>query len=306
MPNLGQLVMLISPKGKRYLRTLEEGPDIHTGDGVLRLADLVAAAYGDTVPTHIGQPYRVLKPTLYDCVKLGIKRQTQILYPKEIGYLLVKLGIGPGTRVIEAGSGSGSFTAALSFAVGETGRVYTYERRPEFSELNAKNLRRIGLGANVEHHVHDIAGGFLQTGVDALFLDVREPWAYAAHIPAAVMPGAPVAFLLPTVNQVSELLVALEAGPFDEVEVAEVLVRRWKTVPDRMRPEDRMIAHTGFLTFARCMERLEGGGNLGTRERKQDAARRRREAERAAQDGADDPQADADLPGEDEDGGEDE
>lgn len=282
MPKLGQLVMLISPKGKRYLRTLEGEADIHTGDGVLKMADLVAAQYGDTVTTHIGQPYRVLKPTLHDCIKLGIKRQTQILYPKEIGYLVVKLGIGPGTRVIEAGSGSGSFTAALSWFAGETGRVYTYERRPEFSALNAKNLRRIGLGGNVEHHVHDIAEGFLETGVDALFLDVREPWLYVPDVAKAVMPGAPVAFLLPTINQVSELLLALEAGPFDEVEVVEILVRRWKTVPDRMRPEDRMIAHTGFLTFARRLEKLDIPVNLGTRERKQAAARKRREAEREA------------------------
>lgn len=275
--------MLISPKGKRYLRTLEGTDDIHTGDGVLKMADLVAAAYGDAVPTHIGKSYRVLKPTLYDCIKLGIKRQTQILYPKEIGYLLVKLGIGPGIRVIEAGSGSGSFTSALSFAVGETGRVYTYERRPEFSALNAKNLKRIGLGGNVEHHVHDIAEGFKETGVDALFLDVRDPWTYVPHIASAVMPGAPVAFLLPTISQVSELLLALEQGPFSEVEVCEILIRRWKTVPDRMRPEDRMIAHTGFLTFARRLEKIvDPDAKLGTRERKQEAARLRREAVREA------------------------
>lgn len=292
----GQLIMLISPKGKRYLRTLNPEEDIHTGDGVLKMADVLEADYGASVPTHIGKHYRVFKPTLYDLIKLGVKRQTQILYPKEIGYLLVKLGIGPGIRVIEAGGGSGSFTVALSWSVGDTGTVYSYDRREEFSKLNTKNLKRCGLGDNVVHHVHDIKDGFLETDADALFLDVRDPWTYVPHVAKAVIPGAPVAMLVPTMNQVSELLLALEQGPFDEVEVVEILVRRWKPVPDRMRPEDRMIAHTGFLIFARRQERPETATNLGTRERKQEAARKKREAERGAE-GQEPPEGEGQSPG---------
>ncbi|GAB7078675.1 hypothetical protein JCM14635_03480 [Megalodesulfovibrio paquesii] len=163
----------------------------------------------------------------------------------------MRLGIGPGIRVIEAGSGSGSLTLALSWFCGPTGQVYTYEARPEFAKLCARNLAWAGVGENVTQHVKDIAEGFDQTGVDALFLDVRTPWDYLEHAAAAVAPGATLGFLLPVTNQVSRLVEALERGPFAGIEVMELLVRRWKPVPDRLRPDDRMVAHTGFLVFAR-------------------------------------------------------
>ncbi|SKA64677.1 tRNA (adenine-N1)-methyltransferase [Desulfobaculum bizertense] len=287
----GQLVLLISPKGKRYMKVLDLEKDLHTQEGILLMADVAKADYGTIVHTHLGRPFRVVRPTLSDMVK-GVRRQTQVLYPKDIGYLLVRLGIGAGKTVIEAGSGSGSLTVALSHTVGNDGRVFTYERRPEFAELCRSNLDRYGLGANVTQVIgHDVAEGFVRnteeegTRADALFLDVRTPWEYVHLIPAAIKPGSPVAFLLPTISQVSDLLKALEAAPFADLEVAEILVRRWKTVPDRMRPDDRMVAHTGFLVFARHQEgndEFEAARPLGTRERKQQKAREKRLAAEAA------------------------
>jgi len=250
MPKPGQLVLLVSPRGKRYLRVFEEGGSLHTGDGILDYARVAEAGFGGLAHTHLGKAFRVVRPALYDLVK-GVKRQTQIIYPKEIGYILLKLGIGPGRSIIEAGSGSGSLTVAMSWVAGETGRIYTYERRPEFFKLCRSNLTRCGVGDNVEQFNHDIADGFLQTGADALFLDVREPWLYLEQAAAAVAPGAPLGFLVPTVNQVSDLVAGLEKGPFTDIEVLEIFLRRYKPVPDRLRPEDRMVAHTGFLIFCR-------------------------------------------------------
>lgn len=249
----GQLVLLISQKGKRYLRKFEPEGEVHTHDGMLLMEDVRKAGFGQYVRTHLGRPYLVLKPTLHDLIK-GVKRQTQIMYPKEIGYLMLKLGIGPGSRVIESGTGSGGLTTALAWFVGETGKVYTYERREEFYKLAGKNLERVGLAQRVEQVNQNIEEGFVHTGADALFLDVRTPWEYLHNIPGAVIPGAMCGFLLPTTNQVSDLLRGLEDGPFADMEVMEILVRRWKPVADRLRPDDRMVAHTGFLVFARYME----------------------------------------------------
>lgn len=249
----GELVLLISHKGKRYLRKLEAGGEVHTHDGKLLMDDVAEAGFGQYVKTHLGRPYLILKPTLHDLIK-GVKRQTQIMYPKEIGYLMMKLGIGPGSTVIESGTGSGGLTTALAWFVGDTGRVITYERRADFFKLAGKNLERVGLSHRVEQVNQNIEDGFLHSGADALFLDVRTPWEYLPSIPKAVIPGAMCGFLLPTVNQVSDLLRGLEEGPFADPEVLEILVRRWKPVADRLRPEDRMVAHTGFLVFARYME----------------------------------------------------
>jgi len=292
MPAYGDLVILQSPRGKRYLRRVEEGNDLHCQEGVLPMADLAAAEYGTEVRTKQGVPFRVQRPTITDLVK-GVKRQTQIIYPKDIAYICMRLGVGPGRTIIEAGSGSGSLTVALSWFSGPTGRVCTYEAREEFYKLCRRNLEWAGVGQNVTQFNRDIAEGFEQTDADALFLDVRTPWDYLHHVVRAVKPGAALGFLVPTVDQVSKLLHGMETGPFDDIEVCEILVRRWKPVADRLRPEDRMIAHTGFLIFARHQERSEEWDSfrtLGTRERKQEAARQERlAAARGAADVADAP-----------------
>ncbi|MDR0339581.1 MAG: tRNA (adenine-N1)-methyltransferase [Desulfovibrio sp.] len=271
MPAYGELFILLSPRGKRSLRRLMPGQDVHGSDGVIPAAALAEAGFGVEITTRQNVPYRIMKPTLYDLVR-GVKRQTQIIYPKDIGYICMRLGVGNGTRVIEAGSGSGSLTVALSWFSGQSGHVFTYEARQEFYDLCRRNLDWAGVGANVTQYLRDIAEGFEQTDADALFLDVRTPWEYLAQASAAVRPGAALAFLVPTVDQVALLLKGMESGPFDGVEVEEVLVRPWKAVADRLRPADRMIAHTGFLVFARKQERseaFEALKPLGTRERKQ-------------------------------------
>lgn len=285
MPAYGELFILVSPRGRRSLRRLMPGQDVHGTDGVIPAELLATSDFGTEVTTLQGVPYRVMKPTLYDLVR-GVKRQTQIIYPKDIGYICMRLGVGNGTRIIEAGSGSGSLTIALSWLSGGSGQVYTYEARQEFVELCRRNLDWAGVGGNVTQHHKDIADGFDQTDVDALFLDVRTPWDYLTQAAAAVKKGGMFAFLVPTVDQVSQLLRAMEGGDFDDIEVEEVLVRGWKPLADRLRPNDRMIAHTGFLVFARKQERssaFEDLKPLGTRERKQQKALRERLGAEAAQ-----------------------
>ncbi len=294
MPSYGELVILVSPKGRRYLRRLEEGGDIHGTHGVLAAADLAAAEYGSVACTRQGAPFQILRPSLYDLLRF-VRRQTQVLYPKDIGYICVRLGVGNGTKVIEAGSGSGTLTMALSWFSGERGQVHAYEARQEFFALTRRNLEWAGLGANVTQYNRDIIAGFDQTDADALFLDVRTPWEYLDQALAAVKKGGRFAFFVPTVDQVSELLRGMESRAFGEIEVEEVLVRRWKAVADRLRPEDRMVAHTGFLVFARQQETNEAFDSqkpMGTRERKQEAARRERlglgDADGAGDDSPDD------------------
>ena len=285
MPPLGALVVVVTPKGRRRLIRVEENRDWHSDNGVLSMKDLAAADYGEEVRTSLGRPLRLYEPGLYDLVK-GVKRQTQIIYPKDIAHICLRIGAGPGRRILEAGSGSGALTLAFSWFCGPDGEVHSCEAREEFHKLARRNLSWAGLGGNVTLYRRDIAEGFPIQGADALFLDMRAPWEYLRHAPQALRPGARLGFLLPTVEQVSALLRGLEQGPYDDIEVCELLLRNWKPLADRLRPDDRMVAHTGFLIFCRLQTRSEAFESLkpsGTRERKQEAARQSRRAEAAAE-----------------------
>jgi tRNA (adenine57-N1/adenine58-N1)-methyltransferase len=182
---------------------------------------------------------------------MNVKRESQIIYPKESGYALLKMNIMPGSRVIEAGTGSGAMTIALARGVMPSGKVYSYDRRQDMIDLATRNLSSVGVLDFVELRCRGVAEGFDEKEVDALFMDLREPHLYVGRVKEALAPGSFFGALVPTTNQVSALLEELERRGFVDLEVSEILVRRYKTVPARLRPEDRMVAHTGYLVFAR-------------------------------------------------------
>lgn len=246
----GDLVQLVGLRHKHFIIRLEAGGKLHTHRGVLNHDDLIDRPWGCQVTSHIGAPFFIMQPSLADLLR-EIPRTTQILYPKEIGYILVQMGIGPGRHVLEAGTGSGALTTALAYAVGSTGRVTTYEQREDFQNLARHNLERLGLDGQVTFKVGDIRAGFDETGVDALFLDVPNPYDYLRQVRASLKPGGYFGSLLPTSNQVISLLAALRAHNFAFIDVVEILLRYYKPEPTRFRPTDRMVAHTGFLIFAR-------------------------------------------------------
>lgn len=243
-------VLLISNKGKRYFVTLRAGDRFHTNQGTIAHDDLIGKPYGRVVRSHIGHTFVLLRPSLHDEL-MGLKRVSQIIYPKELGLILFHLDVRCGSRVIEAGTGSGALTMALANAVMPYGRVYSYESREEMLRVARRNLAEVGLEAYVEFYERDIAEGFDQTDVDAVFLDVREPWDYLPQVCQALMDGGFFGTLVPTTNQVSALLYELERYPFYDTRVMEVLLREYKPVPGRLRPQDVMVGHTGYLVFSR-------------------------------------------------------
>jgi len=242
--------LLLTSDGKRFIVTLRAGARLQTHHGYLEHDDLIGKPYGSTVSSHLNRPFHLLSPSIYDEL-MGLKRISQIIYPKEIGQILLKLNLGPTSRVIEAGTGSGALTMALAHRVQPKGRVYSYEIRPRMLRVAEANLRRVGLDDYVEFIERDIADGFTVTDVDALFLDVREPWRYLAQVCAALRDNGAFGALVPTTNQVSRLLSELNLYPFTDIDVSETLERHYKPVPERLRPEDVMVGHTGYLLFAR-------------------------------------------------------
>ncbi len=246
----GDLIQLVSPTNKTFIFRLEPGNQLQTHRGVLNHDDLIGMLWGSQVQTHKGNIYYLLQPGLGDLL-LETRRNTQIMYPKDIGFILVTMGIGPGSLVVEAGSGSGALTTALAWAVGSEGHVYSYDMREEMQNLAKKNLENVGLINRVTFKIRNIEAGFDEIGVDALFLDIQNSYDFIPQSRQALISGGHFGAILPTMNQVSRMLTSLNRNNFTFIDACEIMLRYFKPVPDRLRPTDRMVAHTGYLIFAR-------------------------------------------------------
>ncbi|MCL5429577.1 MAG: tRNA (adenine-N1)-methyltransferase [Chloroflexi bacterium] len=246
----GDLAQLLGPRGNRMTVLLRPGLRVETMHGMIPHEQIIGKEWGREVTTHLGKTFTLLQPALDDLLR-DIERNTQVIYPKDIGYILLSLGVGPGSQVLEAGTGSGALTVALAHAVGPIGHVFSYERRPEIQEIARGNLERFGFADRVTLKVRDISAGFDENGLRAIFLDLPNPEDYLSQVRAALQPGGFFGSILPTANQVSLLLAALKQNGFGFVEVSEILHRYYKPIAERLRPVDTMTAHTGFLIFAR-------------------------------------------------------
>lgn len=250
----GDLVMLVGKDRRTFIRTVTQGQKFQCHLGEFYYDDLVELPYGIQVRTNAGHKMFVLPPHTDDVIR-HLQRDGQIIFPKDLGYIALKLGIRPGVRVIEAGTGSGGLTTLLALLVGESGHVYSYERRDDMQKRAVANLKRLGLSDRVTFHLRDISEGFDETGVEALFLDVRDPWDYLPQARAALRGGGFFGAIVPTTNQIIALTERLYEGPWFMLEVEELILRPYKTIPARIRPDDQVIGHTGFLIFARAVDR---------------------------------------------------
>lgn len=269
------LVMLVTAGGKRYLLRLQPGQRFQSHLGTIEHNDLLDIPYGITVHSQLGHPLLLLEPSLADRMT-RIKRNTQIIYPKDAAMIVQRLNLRAGSHVIEAGTGSGGLTLALAWTVAPSGRVFTYEVREDTFHVARDNLEKMGLLPYVEMYQESILNGFQQTDADALVLDVRTPWIFLDHVHTALRPGGFFAALVPTTNQVSDLLHGLEKAGFADIAVEEFLLRKYKPVPNRLRPHDTMVGHTGFLISARPIIDAEPDRWL-SQERKRYEARKRLE-----------------------------
>jgi tRNA (adenine57-N1/adenine58-N1)-methyltransferase catalytic subunit len=252
----GDLAQLVGLRHKHFIIPLQAGAKFETHRGILQHDDLIGKPWGTQVFSHINAPFYLLQPSLADLLN-ELPRTTQILYPKDIGFILVTTGVGPGQKVMEAGTGSGSMTTALAYAVGSEGRVVTYEVKPDVQNLARKNLTRFGLESRVDFKLGNVQEGFDETDADFFFLDLPNPYDYTGQVRNALKPGGFLCCLIPTFNQVEKTLYSLYRDKYAFVEVCEVFLRYFQPIPNKLRPTDRMVAHTGFLVFARRIEPSE-------------------------------------------------
>ncbi|MEM2843612.1 MAG: tRNA (adenine-N1)-methyltransferase [Candidatus Bathyarchaeia archaeon] len=246
----GDYVLLYFDEKRKWLVKVLEGREFHTHKGIIKLSNLINHRFGERIESSLKVDFWILKPTLYDYI-MHAERPTQIIYPKDIGLILVKLDISSGKKVIEAGTGSGALTMALANAVKPSGIVYTYEVEDRFIESAKRNLKKANLLDYVIIRKKSVKEGFIERNVDAIVMDISEPWEVVPKAFEALKNGCSLASFSPTINQVEKTVEALKKAGFIDLSTIECLVRELRVEPGKTRPFTRMIGHTGYLTFAR-------------------------------------------------------
>jgi len=263
----GDLVQLTDAKGKLYTITLVEGKSFHTHRGAIDHDSIVGLPQGSVLMGSGGTAFLALKPLLDDFV-LSMPRGAAVIYPKDSARIVGLAGLGPGSRVAEAGVGSGALTCSLLRAVGPTGHVISYERREEFAVVARKNVDR-WFGTIPEHWtltLGDLADTLDERQLDAVILDMLAPWECLAAVAASLAPGGVLVGYVATTTQMSKLVEYMRvSGDWTEPRAEESLIRTWHLDGLAVRPDHRMIGHSGFLVAAR---RLAPGAVLPARRRR--------------------------------------
>lgn len=246
----GEVVVLRRREGDVTLVRLARGPQTLEGRGTLDLTQEIGHAPGGEI-RWAGATYRLFRPDLSDLL-LQVRRRAQIVLPKDALPIAYLAGLGPGSQVAEAGSGSGALTIVLAHFVGPEGRVYSFDRRADFLEVAQRNVAAAGLGSRVEFAVRDVGeGGFGPAHFDAVVLDLAEPWSAIPKAGETLRVGGRLVAYVPTYNQLETTVRALRSAGFEEVRAQETLERPIHVGEGGTRPEFEMLGHTGFLCAGR-------------------------------------------------------
>jgi tRNA (adenine57-N1/adenine58-N1)-methyltransferase len=246
----GERALLVDSKARRYLVTLVEGGEFHSHAGISAHDDIIGQQEGITVRSTAGARYTVVRPTLADFV-LKMPRGAQVVYPKDLGPLLILADVFPGARVFESGVGSGAVSMTLLRAGAD---VVGYELRADFAARARRNVESF-LGGELSYRIEERSAyeGIDESDLDRVVLDLPEPWQVVKHAEVAMRPGGIFVAYVPTVGQVAQLREELAGSSFAMAQTIEVLQRSWHVEGQSVRPDHRMVGHTGFLTSARLL-----------------------------------------------------
>lgn len=273
----GDAVQLTDSKGRRHTVTLQAGHSFHTHRGAIEHDTLIGSQEGTVVRTNKGADYLAMRPLLADYT-VSMRRGATVVYPKDAAQIVTMADIFPGARVVEAGAGSGALACWLLRAVGDSGLVASYERRDDFAEVARRNVERFFGGQHPAWRltVGDVADALVEHEIDRVILDMLSPEECLDAVSKALVPGGVACCYVATTTQLSKIVESLrEHGTFTEPAAWETMVRSWHVEGLAVRPDHRMVGHTGFLVTARRLaegveppprkRRPAKGSGLGTR-----------------------------------------
>ncbi|MHA1400446.1 MAG: tRNA (adenine-N1)-methyltransferase [Candidatus Heimdallarchaeaceae archaeon] len=252
----GDSILIVFDSKRRWIRKVKAGEKFHCNKGFFDFDEIIGQPFGTTINTNKSIPLHIYRPTLPDFMQ-HLNFKSQIIYPKDLGYILVHSGIRPGSTVIETGTGSGALTSILAAYVQPYGHVYTYEIREKAQEAAKENIRRLGLEQSVTFKLADSKEGFTEKGVDCVVLDLAEPWEIIPHAYDSLKSSGIVTLFIPTTNQLEKAFIQLKNYNFGDIKAIELIEREMQLKENAIRPKTwTYVGHTGYLMFARKRERI--------------------------------------------------
>jgi len=252
----GSFVLLFHTPRKKWLARVTQDKKLHTHLGVIDISAAIGMEYGSAVRTTEGKLIFLIEPTIHDFI-MKSERRTQIVYPKDLGYIAARTGLKNGSKVLEVGTGSAALATFMASIVKPEGHIYSFDVNPEFMEIARRNLEKAGMSPYVTLHQHDPHQGVDVKEADVAIVDLGDPWTVVDPVHDALKGSGAFVAICPTMNQIEKTATELKRAGYADVECVELLIRNMEAREGMTRPSMRMIGHTTYLVFARKVQKLQ-------------------------------------------------
>jgi tRNA (adenine57-N1/adenine58-N1)-methyltransferase catalytic subunit len=249
-------VLLFHTPRKKWLTKVAEDKKFHTHLGIIDIASIIGMEYGSAIRTTEGKLIFLMEPTIYDFI-MKSERRTQIVYPKDLGYIVARTGLKNGSKVLEIGTGSGALATFMASIVKPEGHIYSFDVNSDFMEIAKRNLEKAGMARHVTLHQHDPHQGVDIRNVDVATVDLGDPWTVVDQVYDALKGGGAFVAICPTMNQIEKTAAQLKKSGYADIDCVELMIRNMEAREGMTRPSMRMIGHTTYLVFARKVEKLQ-------------------------------------------------
>jgi tRNA (adenine57-N1/adenine58-N1)-methyltransferase len=250
----GSYVLLFHTPRKKWLTKVAEDKKFHTHLGIIDIASIIGMEYGSAIRTTEGKLIFLMEPTIYDFI-MKSERKTQIVYPKDLGYIVARTGLKNGSKVLEIGTGSGALATFMASIVKPEGHIHSFDVNSDFMEIAKLNLEKAGMARYVTLHQHDPHQGVDIRNVDVATVDLGDPWTVVDQVYDALKGGGAFVAICPTTNQIEKTAEQLKKSGYADIDCVELMIRNMEAREGMTRPSMRMIGHTTYLVFARKVEK---------------------------------------------------